>query len=321
MIPTHNPLDFPLVWPTFATPELLLALLVPAVLLAWVWAHRWLLPSRRVVLPVDAARGGSGWWAWTFVTLAESLPPLLLAVGVLILAGPQRPGPPRQKRSMTNIQFAVDVSGSMESPFGEGTRYDASMKAIEQMVDYRKGDSFGLTFFGDAYVHWVPLTSDPSAIKCAPPFMTPDKTPPAFWGTAIAKVLSGCKKVLTDREEGDKMVILVSDGESYDLRAAQDDLVRDFQAAGIAVFAIIVGGEDPQEEIVNICRGSGGEAFRADDPDALPHIFKRIDQMKQAKFVPTFVETVDYFEPFALAGLVLAGLWGLSLLGLRYTPW
>jgi hypothetical protein len=43
--------------------------------------------------------------------------------------------------------------------------------------------------------------------------------------------------------------------------------------------------------------------------------------MKQARLSPTFVETVDYFEPFALTGLTLAGLYALSLLGLRYTPW
>ena len=59
MTPTRNPFDFPLVWPTFATPELLLALVVPLLLLVWVWSHRWLVPGRRVVLPVDLARGGS----------------------------------------------------------------------------------------------------------------------------------------------------------------------------------------------------------------------------------------------------------------------
>lgn len=321
MTPPRSPFDFPLVWPSFATPEVLLLLVVPAAVLGWVWAHRWLLPGRRVVLPVDRAIGGSGWWAWAVITVAESLPPLVLAAAVLILAGPQRSGPPRQKRSMTNIQFAVDVSGSMTSAYGEGTRYDASMKAIDAFLDYRKGDSFGLTFFGDAYVHWVPLTSDPSAIKCAPPFMRPETAPPAFGGTAIAKALQGCRKVLADRDGGDKMVILVTDGFSYDLQQAEADLVKELKAAGIAVFCIIVAGIDPQDEMVNICRGTGGEAFRADDPDALPHIFKKIDGMKQAKMTPTFVETVDYFEPFALAGGALAALYALTLLGLRYTPW
>jgi hypothetical protein len=30
---------------------------------------------------------------------------------------------------------------------------------------------------------------------------------------------------------------------------------------------------------------------------------------------------VDDYRNLALAGLVVAGLWALSMLGLRYTPW
>jgi Ca-activated chloride channel family protein len=318
-VPLFNPLFQ--AWPSFAYPAVLFALAAPALLLAWVWANRWLLPSRRVVLPLDRARASGGWWWWTTISLAESIPPMLLAAGIFLLAGPQRAGPPQQKRSLTNIQFAVDVSGSMEAPFGEGTRYDASMKAIEAFLDYRKGDSFGLTFFGDAFVHWVPLTSDPSAIKCAPPFMKPNLAPPPFWGTAIAKALRGCKKELDRREEGDKMIVLISDGFSYDLPGQDQELARELNAAGVSVFTIIVGGFEPQSEIVSICRLTGGEAFRADDPDALPAVFRKIDAMKQARVTPTMVETIDYFEPFALAGAVLVALGTLTLYGLRYTPW
>src|SRR5262249_35185224 len=143
--------DIPLVWPSFAHEWVLYALCVPVLLLAWVWGSRWLLPSRRVVLPVDHVRGRGGWGGWAAISVAESIPPLLLAVAILILAGPQRNGPPQQKRSLTNILFCVDVSGSMTSPYGEGTRYDASMKAIDAFLDYRKGDAFGLTFFGVAF--------------------------------------------------------------------------------------------------------------------------------------------------------------------------
>jgi Ca-activated chloride channel family protein len=307
--------------PRFSQPLILLALVIPALLLVWTWSYRWLLPTRRVVLPLDRARGSSGWVWWTFIALADSLPSLLLAIGILLLAGPQTYGPPKQKRSLTNIQFAVDVSGSMTAPFGEGTRYDASMAAINQMVDYRKGDAFGLTFFGVAFVHWVPLTSDPSALKCAPPFMKPEIAPPAFGGTAIANVLRGIKPVLAEREEGDKMVILISDGESYDLQEAEQDITRSYKEAGITVFAIIVGGINPQDEVVNICRNTGGEAFRADDPEALPAVFRKIDSMKQAKVTPTIVDTVDHFRPYTLVGLVLVGLSCVCLFGLRYTPW
>jgi Ca-activated chloride channel family protein len=313
--------NIPLVWPTFERPAVFALLALPVLLMVWVWANRWLLPSRRLVLPLDRAGGRDGWFAWTLISIAECLPSLILITVICILAGPQRNGPPKDKRSLTNIQFAVDVSGSMTAPFGEGDRYDASMKAIDAFVDYRKGDAFGLTFFGDAYVHWVPLTSDPSAIKCATPFMKPELAPPAFGGTAIAKALIGCKQALTGREDGDRMVILVTDGFSFDLQESVEELTRTFKTEHISVFAIIVGGIDPQEEIVNISRNTGGDAYRADDPDALPSIFKKIDSMKPAIVTPTIVDTVDYFEPFALAGLSLMALWLLTSFGLRYTPW
>ena len=51
------------------------------------------------------------------------------------------------------------------------------MKAIDEFLKIRKGDAFGLTFFGNNVLHWVPLTSDPSAIRCAPPFMKPENVP------------------------------------------------------------------------------------------------------------------------------------------------
>lgn len=316
-----NELSQYLVVPTFAEPTALAALLAPLLLLVWAWSRRWLTPSRRVVLPLDGARGGNGWGWWALITLGECLPALLLAVGICLLAGPQVNGPPRQKRNLTNIQIAVDVSGSMLSSYGEGNRYDAAMKAVDKFVDFRKGDAFGLTFFGDAFVHWVPLTSDASAIKCSTPFMSPDIAPDAFGGTAIAKALRGCKKELMTRDEGDKMILMITDGESYDLRDNDAAIAKEMADAKITVFCVIAANFDPQSEVVTICRGTGGEAFRADDPDALDRVFRRIDEMKKAKFTPSFAETVDFFPPFTAVGLCLVGLASLFGFGLRYTPW
>jgi len=313
--------DIRLQVPNFAEPLILACLAVPALLSAWVWLRPTLLPQRRVVLPLDGARIGSGWYYRLILSCVECLPPMLLAVGIVLLAGPQVFGPPKQKRTLTNIQIAVDVSGSMTAQYGEGDRYDAAMKAVDDFVDSRKGDAFGLTFFGDAFVHWVPLTSDPSAIKCATPFMKPDLAPPAFAGTAIGKALRACKKELLNREDGDRMILLVTDGISYDLMNAEGELLKELSDAKITVFAVICAQFDPQAELMTICRGTGGEAFRADDPDVLKSVFKKIDDMKKAKLTPTFVDTVDYFPPFTLFGLACVLLAVLSGFGLRYNPW
>ena len=44
-------------------------------------------------------------------------------------------------------------------------------------------------------------------------------------GTMIGKALLACKEILTSREEGDRMIILVSDGESFDLMDGNDESV------------------------------------------------------------------------------------------------
>ena len=105
--------------------------------------------------------------------------------------------------------------------------------------------------------------------------MQPENAPPAFGGTAIAKALQACKKELTRREEGDRMIVLITDGDSFDLPGNDQDLARELNAERVSVFCIIVGGFEPQPEIVTICRLTGGEAFRADDPDALQPFSRR----------------------------------------------
>jgi Ca-activated chloride channel homolog len=306
---------------TFLHPYVLFALVVPVGLLVWVWASRWAVAGARTVLPLDHGRSGGGWVWWALLSLAESLPAVLLAVAVFILAGPQKFGAPESRRRMTNIQFCVDVSGSMTSPFAEGNRYDGAMKAIDKFLDYRKGDSFGLTFFGDNFIHWCPLTTDPSAIRCSLPFMRPEVAPYWFGGTNIGKALQGCKKLLVEREEGDKMILLVTDGFDQDMEALGPELAKEMRATNITVFAVIVGFHQIQDGIVAVTRGTGGDAFTVDDPEALRAVFRKIDQMKQARVEKTIAEPMDNYRPFALAGAVVLGLANLCLFGVRYAPW
>jgi Ca-activated chloride channel family protein len=303
---------------TFAYPPVLFILVVPALLVAWVWRRQ----GRNVVLPFDHSgpAGGRGWWV--LLSAAETLPALVLAVVILLLAGPQRYGEPQAKRRLTNIELLVDVSGSMTTPFGDGTRYDTSMKAIEEFLNYRKGDAIGLTFFGNNVLHWVPLTSDVSAIRCAPPFMRPEIAPPWMGGTEIGKALRACKQVLTSRQEGDRMIVMVTDGDSFDLWGGNDFVVaKEMKEANIVVYSIHVSDEQIPEQISNITGLTGGEVFAPGDPEGLKAVFQRIDQMQQAPLEKTLAERRDFFLPYCIAGLALIGLGALALFGVRYTPW
>ena len=302
----------------FTYPYVLLALVIPAALLIWTWRRE----GRRVVLPFDHGRAERGCIWQAFLTVAESLPALLLGLAIILLAGPQKLGEPKAKRVLTNIEMCVDVSGSMTAPFGEGTRYDASLKAVEEFCTFRKGDAFGLTFFGNNVLHWCPLTQDISAIRCSPPFMRPENLPPWFGGTEIGKALRACKQILVQRQEGDRMILLITDGQSFDLfGGAAETIAKELRDSGIVVFAVIVGLDSIQDEIMTITGATGGEAFLAGDPDALKIVFKRIDQMKQTRLEKSMAETLDDFFPWCVAGLSLLGVCTLTLFGLRYTPW
>lgn len=302
----------------FGHPWVLLLLVVPVALVIWTWRRE----GTHLVLPLDHSTTRSSRWIYGMLGVLECLPALILAAVILILSGPERLGEPISRRALTNIEFCVDISGSMTAKMGDGTRYDVSMAAINEFLDFRKGDAFGLTFFGNSVLHWVPLTNDVSAIRCSPPFMRPEVAPPWFGGTQIAKAVMACQDVLKAREEGDRMIVLVSDGFSSDLDQGADvELAKSLKADGIVVYAIHVADSDLPGEIVNLTALTDGEGFQAGDIDGVKAVFARIDKMQQTRIEKTAAERQDFYFPYAIAGLSLVGVSSLSLWGLRYTPW
>jgi Ca-activated chloride channel family protein len=301
----------------FARSWVLLFLIAPVLLVWWEWRRR----GQPLVLPFDHSDSRPRNWLNRIIKVTNLLTPLLLAVSILILAGPQRLSKAKDQRVLTNIQFVLDVSGSMMSPFGGGTRSDKAYEAIVDFTSFRKGDAFGLTIFGTEVVHWVPLTKDLTALRLAAPFLRPEKMPPHMQGTRIANALEQVQKVLSTREEGDRMIVLISDGQSFDLTGTAQKLGEDLSKDNITVFYIHVAEGSPQEETHTVANLTGGQSFAAGDPDALREVFKRIDKMKPAKMKPSAPEPVDWFWPFAVAGLSLLGAKLLTLLGLRFTPW
>ncbi len=296
----------------------LLLLIIPLSLIVWVWMRR----GKRVVLPFDHGQQSSGAWFKAVINVAQCLPAMLLAVVVAILCGPQQLSEPKTKRRLTNIEFCVDISGSMTAPFGDGSRYDASMEAINDFLDFRDGDAFALTFFGNSVMHWVPLTTDPSAIRYSPPYMRPENAPSGFGGTEIGKALLACRRRLMESEDGDRMILLVSDGFSSDLSGGNDmDIARQLRESNITVYAVHIADSAIPDQIVNITSVTGGEVFNPGDKEGLKSIFKRIDQMQQTELEKVAAETMDDYVPYCLTGLSLLGLSTLSLFGLRYTPW
>ncbi|BDS05938.1 protein BatA [Oceaniferula spumae] len=304
---------------TFAYPYVLLALALPILLIVFQWRHH----AKPLALPFDHQDTDHAKWLARLLNLVNTLPALVLAVAVLLAAGPRRFERPKSEREMTNIQFCLDVSGSMMAQFGGSDRYEVAMDSLNEFLTYRKGDSFSLMVFGGHQLRWVPLTTDVSAFRSAPPFLRPDKLPPWFsGGTFIGKALKQSEKYLTTAEKGDRMIILLSDGESFDLYDGNDvKIAQSLKDNKITVYTVHIGGGAAPPEVSVISSITGGETFAAGDPAALKSVFLRIDEMQQAEMKRLTPDPVDYYQPFVITAISLSGIYLLTLFGLRYTPW
>ncbi len=304
---------------SFSNWYILFGLFIPASMLVWIWLRQ----SGRVALPQDHGVARKGRFYSFVINLITCAGPMILAMAIVILAGPRHLSVPKAKRELTNIEFCLDLSGSMMANFGSETRYEVAMNSINEFVEMREGDAFGMTVFGDNANHWIPLTTDASAFRCAKPFLNPRRLPPGYGGgTMIGKGLRKCQETLITRETGDRMIILVSDGASFDLRnGEEEEIARSLREDNIVVYSIHIGGGMSPPEVSTVTNITGGASFSPDNQQALQDVFRRIDQMQVAEMKQSYAEVLDWFKPFSIAGLVFIGFSMIGLLGLRYTPW
>lgn len=320
----------------FQIPQLLGLLAVPVILAFWEWTRR----GQPIAMPFDHGTQGRGYVLRLLVQAANTLPAALLALAILFLAHPMTHTPPEVERQLNNVQFLLDTSGSMAEDHGSqadgrNRRFDSAMAAIEQFISYRQGDAFGLTIFSRHFIHWVPLTLDTRSIPLSKRFIEPDNPkldppgtprrglPDELWGiTNIGKALHGVADLLAERPVGDRMIILMTDGESGDIKPPLDGPIIDhLRAEGITVFTIMLSGDKISEPLIGITRASGGEVFNAVTPEALDSVFRRIDEMKKVVVLEKRPRVIDFYDPFFLPALGVLAASVLVLFGLRFTPW
>ena len=311
----------------FSRPELLPLLCVPVLLAFWQWFAR----GQTIVLPMDFAQLRRRSVLDAFIRVLGLLPSGLLACVILLWAGPLIEGPPTYPAQVTNIQIALDTSGSMNEPFGDRTkpdgkqftRFDAAMEAIAEFTNNRRGDAFGFSIFTSKVIHWVPLTKDLDAIRMATPFVRPGLFPLRWWdGTKVGNAMLACAELLEERHEGDRMLIVLSDGESADLEGDLATQVgQTLKSKKIIVHSISVRTQAPLEGMRRVSQVTGGQMFESGDSAGLREVFRQIDQLQRAKLVSAQTQWLEEFRLIALVGLALLVLQQIAALGLRFTPW
>ena len=128
--------------------------------------------------------------------------------------------------------------------------------------------------------------------------------------------------MLEERHDGDRMLIVLTDGESPDLQNGQADVIaRELKAKNIVVYILSIRNGAPPEELRAVAQITGGEIFESGDLPALRSVFQRIDGLQRAKLVAAQTTWLEFFSPFALVGLALVILNQAAAFGLRFTPW
>jgi Ca-activated chloride channel family protein len=322
----------------FAHPRLLALLAIPVILAFWEWTRK----GQPIVMPIDNVVKQRGFILMFFLHIASVLPALILAAAIVMLARPMKNMPPEVERQLTNIQIVLDHSASMSDKYGvqptdgskKYTRFDAAMDGIDKFLEMRKGDAFGLTVYAKYYLHWVPLTRDTSAITLSRPFIQPwdyriKGWQPGFngWlfgGTFTGSALLGAIDVLNQRPDGDRMIVLVTDGDAdkKDLSPERLNLViSKLKKENIPCFAIYINEKEAPQNLKRICRETGGAMFEVNNESSLVGVFKHIDTMKKVTVKIKEPHTVEYFVPVIIFAMIILIIHLLSLLGIRYTPW
>ncbi|MEQ2006540.1 MAG: vWA domain-containing protein [Limisphaerales bacterium] len=296
-----------------------LPLLRPLCLAAFTWGLATLILLRLAAADGNADQTASNKAATRLVFVAELSPSMYLtdagADGKLT----------RQARMREVVEGILQrVSGNLR--FGVIGFYTESLPVV---MEARDPELVRNVFNG------LPLTLDTESIALSRPFIVPNNPkldppsmgrhglPDELWGiTLIGKALYGAADVLAQRPNGDRMVILITDGESSDIKSPKDlAIIAALRAQNIIVFGILMTEDQIEPALVGIARSTGGEVFNAATPAALQSVFKSIDAMKKVVVLEKKPRVADLYDPFIPPAIALLVLSVLALFGLRFTPW
>lgn len=291
-----------LVWPW-------LLWLLPLPALVWLW-----LPAARSEQAAVRAPFFSNWQQLQSDTSTQrgrtALLPwiLLLLIWVSLLTAATRPTwigePITLPTDARDLLLAVDISGSMQiedMQVGRDsvTRILAVKSVVSEFIERRQGDRIGLILFGSQAYLQSPLTFDSATVER---FLLEAQLGFAGKETAIGDAIGLSVKRLRDRPAASRVVILLTDG------ANTSGLVEPLDAARLAaqnevkIYTVGVGADEmtvpglfgssfgsrtvnpsadlDESALQSIAQQTGGQYFRARNPEELAEIYRLLDQLE-----------------------------------------
>ncbi|HET9464890.1 MAG TPA: VWA domain-containing protein [Gemmatimonadales bacterium] len=328
----------------FADPLVLLLLAVPLGYALLAWLRRRRVPREHIGFP------GLGFMPDLPPSRRARWRPLLpalrmggLALLVIALARPQLPHDVREIRLRSrNIMVALDISSSMKAgDFQPGNRLEVARRVLKEFVQEREGDLIGLVIFAARTFLQAPLTPDTDllgeTIERVDIGMLPD-------GTAIGTALAMSLNQLKDLPPKASVIVLITDGANNTGKPSPFAAAEAARSLGVRIHSIGLSTADTtaadrnliwrwgraparltrsdEAVLTRISSRTGGQFYRATDPEALRRIVGEIDPLERQEVVVR--ETRDYRELYAFVlvpALVLLALEiGLGAAGLRSLP-
>lgn len=241
-------------------------------------------------------RGGDGWHWFALALLTITWLGLLTAT-----ARPTWVGDPIAIPSTgRDLLMAVDISGSMQETDMQidGNTLDrlSTVKlVVGQFVDRRQGDRMGVILFGTRPYLQTPLTFDRKTLN-----VLLSEAQIGFAGdrTAIGDAIGLAVKRLQPRPKNHRVLILLTDGANSAGRVKPLEAADMAAREGIVIHTIGIGAEvklersffgtrriNPSSDLdeatlIGIAEKTGGQYFRARNPEELEAIYRQLDKME-----------------------------------------
>ncbi|MDA8939132.1 vWA domain-containing protein [Pseudoalteromonas marina] len=198
-----------------------------------------------------------------------------------------------------DIMLAVDLSGSMtEQDMAYNGQYVDRLTMVKAVlsdfIEQRTGDRLGLILFGDTAFLQTPLTRD---LKTVTKMLNEAQIGLVGRATAIGDALGLSVKRFASKDDSNRIVVLLTDGQNTAGNLNPDDALLLAREEGIKVYTIGVGSDNPrgfslfnmggsggsnldERLLKNIADDTGGLYFRAKDVAGLKQIYAELDKLE-----------------------------------------
>ena len=306
--------------------RLWLLLLVPALILLYLWRLRRAHPALRLSGFPFLSEANS--WVCRLRHLPFALKCLALALMISALSHPRDYNISHQSTVQgIDLALILDTSGSMQAVDLKPNRFEAARAVAQELIANRPNDNIGLVAFAGESFTQCPTTTDHATLLA---LLAKLRVGLMEDGTAIGLGITNGINALREGTAKSKVMILLTDGSNNAGGVAPLVGAQMAKAWNIRIYTVAVGtygkAQFPvqtatgiryvEEEVTidedilkQVASTTGGKYYRATDNGSLERIYKEIDSLEKSKILAQSHTTYRELFPFLLwwaLGLVAA---------------